>query len=1008
MKINKITIDGFRAYETKQEFDFTNIKGETSNLVLIFAPNGFGKTSFFDGVEWSFTGEIERLKNYLKNKPKAKALLSHEKNARGFATIDIGFDNNMSLKRETLPVRNSNNDYNKGICKNSDEELKNSKFIGEINKYLLFNEKFEKSKSDEEKFEKNKFIKDMRKYILSQDLIGEFLRTTRATDRFEDLKFFWDYNEDSSLYEKIDEKFNEFVKSFENKKKDYKNKKEELSIYKKEILENGSLNDKIESFNSFINKNKIKEVEQLILKSDDFNKFQNDYSIQKTKIEDVIKKIEDKKESISSLTNELPSYNKNKKRLNKILKAQEINKKIIDVFERFKTITSEQKELCSSHSSLLKGNTLYKYYKRYQDKINFLEILKEDIKKNIDKCRASESEKNIVIEKIEEIKNINSELKNYSLIIENIKNLQKNNILFEFTNKKIYKHINYLKSLKEIFENMLSIDISNYDFIKEDIKKDIFELKKLNSNKINKKKELDEIREDLKKFLKADEEYKKLVDESVEYIQKDEKRKNCPLCNTDLKNHSNLMESIFSHTPSNTTIKTLQEKEKKLITQLEDIDSNYNKYKSKIENYKNIEIAQMTLKIKNLEFVYSKNNEQLLEKKELLKEYIQYKNSVDTFMTQKNIQIDENNLIKIDNKNLDEHLEILNEKLKKYNEKIKNLQIFENKRKRIEVIIENIKQKFAYKFIVNFEIINPNNITNNLDDVINRYQSNLNELTKYREFVNKTKLYKIQKNYTNQIDKINNLKIEIKNYEFSYFKFDKTISEEKLIEINQENENYLNLINELDNISLEISSLSENNIKFIRLKKELINSIKERISIRRKYSKLKKVKEKAEIFIKNKIDDSFNLPLINDIYKKIEPHPKFDEVCFEVKLDGKKSELEVKTKKSDLEVQPILYFSAAQINVLSLSIFLAKALQEKEPILKTIFIDDPIQHLDSINILSFIDLMRILIKKDRQLIIATHDESFFELVKKKMPSNVFNAKYLKLSSVGVLTQNDPL
>lgn len=1007
MKINKITIDGFRAYETKQEFDFTNDKGEPSNLVLIFAPNGFGKTSFFDGVEWSFTGEIERLKSYLKNNPKAKALLSHEKNTRGFATIDIDFDNNKALKRATLPVKNSNNDYNKGICKNSEEELTNSEFIGKINKYLLFNEKSEKSKSNEEKFEKNKFIKDMRKYILSQDLIGEFLRTTRPTDRFEDLKFFWDYNEDSSFYEKIDEKFNEFEKSFENKKKDYKNKKKELNKYKKEILENGSLKDKVDSFNFFINKNKIKELDPLILKSNDFDKFKNDYNLQKTKIESIVDKIEVEKESILSLTNELPLYNKNKKRLNKTIKAQEINKKTIYACERFKTITSEQKELSSSHSSLLKINTLYKYYKRYQNKINFLEILKEDIKKNIDKCKASEVEKNIVIEKIEEIKNINSKLKNYPSILENIKNLQKNNILFEFANKKIYKDINYLKSLKEIFENILSIDISNYDFIKEDIKKDIKELKKINSEKINKKKEIVEIRVDLKKFLNVDKNYKKLVDDSVEYIQKDDKRKNCPLCNTDLKTHSNLMESIFSHTPSNTTIKTLQEKEKKLVSQIEEIESDYNKYKSKIENYKNIELDQITLTIENLEFVYSRNNEQLLKKKELLKEYIQYKNSVDIFMTQKNIQIDENNLIKIDNKNLEEHLEILNEELKKYSEIIKNLQISENKRKRIELIIENIKQKFAYKYIADNEIINPNRITNDLNDVINRYQSNLNELAKYKKFV-KIKLYKIQKNYTNQIDKINNLKTKIKDYKSLYFKFDKTISEEKLIEINQENENYLNLINELNNISLEILSLSVKSLDLIKLKNELINSIKELISIRRKYSKLKKVKERAKKFIINKIGDAFNLPLINDIYKKIEPHPEFDEVLFEPNLDGKKPELEVKTKKSNLEVQPILYFSAAQINVLSLSIFLAKALQEKEPVLKTIFIDDPIQHLDSINILSFIDLMRILIKKDRQLVIATHDESFFELVKKKMPSNVFNTKYLKLSSVGVLTQNDSI
>jgi len=90
---------------------------------------------------------------------------------------------------------------------------------------------------------------------------------------------------------------------------------------------------------------------------------------------------------------------------------------------------------------------------------------------------------------------------------------------------------------------------------------------------------------------------------------------------------------------------------------------------------------------------------------------------------------------------------------------------------------------------------------------------------------------------------------------------------------------------------------------------------------------------------------------------------------------------------------------------LSLSIFLAKALQNSTPKLKTIFIDDPIQHLDSINILSFIDLMRIIIEQEeRQLIITTHDESFFNLLQKKMPSDIFNTKYLELVSVGKLKE----
>lgn len=66
-----------------------------------------------------------------------------------------------------------------------------------------------------------------------------------------------------------------------------------------------------------------------------------------------------------------------------------------------------------------------------------------------------------------------------------------------------------------------------------------------------------------------------------------------------------------------------------------------------------------------------------------------------------------------------------------------------------------------------------------------------------------------------------------------------------------------------------------------------------------------------------------------------------------------------------------------------------------------IFIDDPIQSMDSINVLSLIDLFRnISYRLDKQLIVSTHDENFHELLKRKIPSSVFGAKYLKLASFG--------
>ncbi len=61
-KIKEIDIEAFRAYKDIQKFNFMhNGSGNIADLVAIYAPNGYGKTSFFDAVEWAVTGNIERL-----------------------------------------------------------------------------------------------------------------------------------------------------------------------------------------------------------------------------------------------------------------------------------------------------------------------------------------------------------------------------------------------------------------------------------------------------------------------------------------------------------------------------------------------------------------------------------------------------------------------------------------------------------------------------------------------------------------------------------------------------------------------------------------------------------------------------------------------------------------------------------------------------------------------------------------------------------------------------------
>lgn len=58
MRIEAITIEAFRGFQKKHRFVFPN-----ADVLLLNGPNGFGKTSFFDAIEWGLTGRIYRFED---------------------------------------------------------------------------------------------------------------------------------------------------------------------------------------------------------------------------------------------------------------------------------------------------------------------------------------------------------------------------------------------------------------------------------------------------------------------------------------------------------------------------------------------------------------------------------------------------------------------------------------------------------------------------------------------------------------------------------------------------------------------------------------------------------------------------------------------------------------------------------------------------------------------------------------------------------------------------------
>ncbi len=129
-------------------------------------------------------------------------------------------------------------------------------------------------------------------------------------------------------------------------------------------------------------------------------------------------------------------------------------------------------------------------------------------------------------------------------------------------------------------------------------------------------------------------------------------------------------------------------------------------------------------------------------------------------------------------------------------------------------------------------------------------------------------------------------------------------------------------------------------------------------------------------------------PLINEIYKKFIRHEYFNEVHFESVMSPQRKNrnlyIFLKNYSGKTNYTPSSYLSEAQLNILALSIFLTRVIYQNISIFQTILIDDPIQQMDEMNTMSFIDIILGLSQTGKQIIITTCDYDFFELFSQKM------------------------
>jgi exonuclease SbcC len=553
----------------------------------------------------------------------------------------------------------------------------------------------------------------------------------------------------------------------------------------------------------------------------------------------------------------------------------------------------------------------------------------------------------------------------------------------------------------------------------------LIDQKKLISNKT---KEIDLSKKALNDSISLQENLGYLVELGKKIINNN-KQSSCPLCKNEYEDYKELLERINSNNSLQDSSKEKTEILAHLESELTSLVKEHEKEATSLKTIISEKIKEFQLKLNE-----SANKSETLSREISLLE-----------------------------KDLEKH-KIIVEKHEKENQKTdleniaSSVNMFSTKVKSYETIIEK------YTFWVDRINKKKSNINREIYD-LDKQSEAIKHTNIYTDFNKILNLYNLNSNDPGLDNRLNKLKKEFEDFkkELSILNREINLLEESLKEYKREELKEQLSIYQTDLLRINsfISEFNDLILNFNTKREELESSLKSKIDINEaeisknekilrvlskiegmtesldeylNYNKLKQKETdiKLKIELNKRIDDDLqeNLQsiskkissmikkfffddLINTIYNKIDPHPQYKKINFKVDFDDYGSpKLNIFTEDNEKSGNrvPNLYFSTAQMNVLSLSIFLAKALHavdEKENSIDTIFIDDPVQSMDSINVLSVIDLLRnIIINHNKQIIISTHDENFFNLLKKKIPSSYFKSKFLELETFGKLKKEN--
>lgn len=953
MFIEKIILNNFRIFRGKHEFDFSNKK-----VIVVEGPNGHGKSTIFDAINWVISGKISRYVgssehqqfNYIMN---SDAYLSSVNEA----SVEIYFNSEKEVTIKRIVKRNGStklfiNGQQIGLREGQKEIVQ-----------LLVNEKIVNDDNLLDSIDLLSFIEST--LILSQENLEEFVRGNKPTERYSKLEQILGltrYGQDFKNY------LQELIKEYLVEYNQIISKQEDLK-HKRELL-NAEYQPKLQQSERDGNKPKSKILDELnaffgTLQNYSFKSFNSPKNFHDI----TINEYENLKKYIESIEDELKRFHFLKFEIEQkeiYVNDIECNEKIINYKNNIDTLKGKK---FKREKGIEKADLIREKLRRIALTNNYLDdkkIEKENIK----------VETNNIIEKLEVVSN-NVGVDYVSLTYENVsdfieefrlnndalkKLLEKNNIL-EHENQLIL-----LTSKAEMLEkacppkNKLVNDLQNKIKL---IDKQILDL--ANQKKSNLESQINTIIHEVQTHL----------------INSNEQK--CLVCGSTFSSNDELKNSICMQL----------EISEKLVNGFEIALNEYKVQKNKLSMEQNL--AEQELKV----------SQQELEN--LRKEIKELQNKIVVMRLNNSIDIEDIEQIQIEIKKVQNYKQNNDNKYKGFIEIKKGLDLWNDLKLKIERISEEEKEILAkhtsYRYFIGDQKklqLKLNKIENyiNIAKVkIKEYDKQILELNQIIQDIER-KLQQLVK-IKSELEKMINCELVLNSSEILDFIIENIslLKKERL-----ESRNLLKTIEKyIDDIKLrEIESKIGN---YEQENLVLQKQIDQYVKMDEQLKSLLTYHTQVQSSLVNEYLNGISLA-INNYFRQISPHSYFNYI----NLITKKNELFILLKdnqigSADIEsniedsVNASLTLSAAQSTILAMSIFLALNKSQNWSKLNVIGIDDPFQNLDDINAYSFIDVLSNLVSvEDRQILISTHDSDFARLTVRKMNLSSDDYAYIKIQS----------